>query len=55
LPVTGEYRQIRAFLTELSAEIPALALENVQFSRQNVSDAAVEARIRLALYLEQSS
>lgn len=55
LPVKGEYRQIRAFLTELSAEIPVLALENVQFSRQNVADAAVEARIRLALYLEQAS
>lgn len=55
LPVQGEYRQIRAFLSELSAEIPALALESVQFSRQNVGDAAVEARIRLALYLEQTS
>jgi len=55
LPVKGEYRQIRAFLTELSAEIPALALENVQFSRREVADAAVEARIRLALYLEQTS
>lgn len=55
LPVTGEYRQIRAFLSALSVEIPALALENVQFSRQNVADSAVEARIRLALYLEPSS
>lgn len=55
LPVKGEYRQIRAFLTELSVEIPALALENVQFSRRDVADAAVDARIRLALYLEQAS
>lgn len=55
LPVKGEYRQIRAFLSELSAEIPALALESVQFSRQSVADAEVEARIRLALYLEQAS
>jgi Tfp pilus assembly protein PilO len=55
LPVKGEYRQIRAFLTELSTEIPVLALENVQFTRRDIADATVEARIRLALYLEQAS
>ncbi|HEY0666468.1 MAG TPA: GspMb/PilO family protein [Gallionella sp.] len=55
LPVKGEYRQIRRFLAMLPAEIPVIALENVQFSRPNVADPAVEARIRLALYLEQES
>lgn len=55
LPVKGEYRQIRAFLAELSAEIPVIALENVQFSRQSVADSSVEARIRLVLYMEQAS
>jgi len=55
LPVKGEYPQIRRFLAALPAEIPIIALENVQLSRQNVSDSAVEARIRLTLYLEQAS
>lgn len=55
LPVTGEYRQIRRFLAALPAEIPVIALENVQFSRQNVADPFVDARIRLTLYLEQGS
>lgn len=55
LPVKGEYRQIRKFLAELPAEIPVIALENVQFSRESVADPAVEARIRLTLYLEQAS
>jgi Tfp pilus assembly protein PilO len=55
LPVKGEYRQIRRFLAALPAEIPIIALENVQFTRRNVADSAVEARIRLALYLEQAS
>jgi Tfp pilus assembly protein PilO len=55
LPVKGEYRQIRRFLAAMPAEIPIIALEDVQFSRQSVADPAVEARIRLALYLEQGS
>ena len=55
LPVKGEYPQIRRFLAALPAEIPIIALENVQFSRQNVADPVVEARIRLTLYLEQAS
>lgn len=55
LPVKGEYPQIRRFLAALPVEIPVIALENVQFSRQNVADPVVEARIRLTLYLEQAS
>jgi hypothetical protein len=54
LPVKGEYRQIRRFLAALPAEIPVIALENVQFSRLNIADPNVEAEIRLALYLEQT-
>lgn len=55
LPVKGEYLQIRRFLSALPAETPIIALENVQFARQNIADSTVEARIRLALYLEQAS
>ncbi|MDO8990571.1 MAG: type 4a pilus biogenesis protein PilO [Sideroxyarcus sp.] len=55
LPVNGEYRQIRRFLAALPAEIPIVALENVQFSRRKVADSNVEARIRLALFMGQSS
>lgn len=54
LPVKGGYPQIRGFLAALSTEIPIIALENVQFSRQHVADSAVEARIRLTLFLEQT-
>jgi hypothetical protein len=55
MPVRGDYRQIRRFLAAMPAEIPIIALEHVQFSRQSVADPHVEARIRLALYLEQGS
>jgi len=54
-PVKGEYQQIRSFLSALPGEIPIIALENVQFTRQNVADSTVEARIRLVLYLGQAS
>lgn len=54
LPVKGEYPRIRSFLAALPAETPIIALEHVQFSRQNIADSTVEARIRLALYLEQA-
>lgn len=55
LPVKGEYQKIRRFLAALPAEIPIIALENVQFSRQNVGDPGVAAQIKLTLYLEQTS
>jgi len=54
-PLKGEYPQIRKFLTDLSGALPVVALENVQFERQKVSDPNVEARIKLVLYLGQAS
>lgn len=55
LPVRGEYPQIRKFLAALPAEVPLVALEQVQFERQKIADPQVEAKIKLALYLEQGS
>ncbi len=55
LPVKGEYQKIRRFLAALPAEIPIIALENVQFSRQSVGDSGVAAQIKLTLYLERTS
>lgn len=55
LPVKGDYSQIRRFLSALPRETPVIALENVQFARRSIADATVEAQIRLALYLGQTS
>lgn len=55
LPVKGEYPQIRKFLAALPGEVPLMALEQVQFERQKIGDPQVEAKIKLALYLEQGS
>jgi Tfp pilus assembly protein PilO len=54
LRVKGEFPQIRKFLTDLPSVLPVVALENVQFERQKVADASVEAKIKLVLYLEQA-
>jgi len=53
LPLKGEYPQIRKYLDSLLAGIPIVALEHLQLERQKVGDPALEAKIRLALYLEQ--
>ena len=50
-PVKGEYLQIRKYLMALTASIPVLSLQQVQFKRQNIGDPVVEANIKLALYL----
>lgn len=53
LPVQGSYPQIRKFLVSLNTEMPVMALENVQFDRQHIADASVQAEIKLVLYLVQ--
>lgn len=55
LPVRGEYRQIRHFLTATGAALPIVSLEQVQFERQKVGDPEIDARIRLVLYLGQAT
>lgn len=55
LPVKSGYPQIRKYLNSLRAEIPILSMEHLQFERQKVGDQEVEAKIKLALYLEQES
>ncbi|WP_071323347.1 hypothetical protein [Janthinobacterium sp. 1_2014MBL_MicDiv] len=55
LPVHGSYPQVRAFLAQVLAKIPHLALQSVSFERQKVGDAMVEANIRLTLYLSENN
>lgn len=55
LPLKGGYAQIREFLAAMPKELPAMALETVQFERRNIADPEVEARLKLVLYLERSS
>jgi hypothetical protein len=55
LPVQGKYKQIRRYLSSLGSEIPNMALENVQFERKDVLDTNVQVKIKLLLYMVQSS
>lgn len=51
LPVRGSYRQVRAFVEELLVEVPAFALDGVEFKRDAVGDAALDAAIAFSLYV----
>lgn len=55
LPIKSEYPQIRKFLDELRAEMPIMALEQLQFERRKINDPVVDARVVLDLYLGQAS
>jgi hypothetical protein len=55
LPVRSTYPQIRKYLDTLHKEIPIMAMEHLQFERQKVNDSEVEAKIKLALYVERTS
>jgi hypothetical protein len=55
LPVTGNYPQIRKYLSMLVAEEPFMSLENVQFERKDVEDSELQAKIVLVLYMRQAS
>lgn len=50
LPVVAEYPQIREYLAALRAEMPFLALEHVEFRREKIGEAEVEAKIKLVLF-----
>ena len=51
LPVRGTYPQIRRFIDTAMAGQPALSLQSIHFERQKVEDPAVEAKIRLVMFL----
>lgn len=52
LPIKSEYPQLRKYLNALRAQIPIVSMEHLQFERQKVGNLEVEAKIKLALYLE---
>jgi hypothetical protein len=52
LPVAAPYSSIRGFIGDVLEQMPTAALEQLAFERRNFSDAAVEAQIRLTLYVE---
>lgn len=51
LPLTGSYQQIRRFIDMVLEQVPAAALNEVTLTRDSVSSAALEGRVRLTLYV----
>lgn len=51
LPVRGNYAQIRSFLENALIAIPVLSLDHVAFRRTRITEAAVEADVRMTLHL----
>ena len=52
LPLKGTYAQIRAFVSKALEEVPALALDDIDLKREAISSKALEARLKLTLFLE---
>lgn len=53
LPVAGGYGQLRRFIARSLSENPALALQALNFDRQSVNNARVDAQLRFTLYLQK--
>lgn len=55
LPVHGGYVQVRKFIQDVLAQIPTVALSDVDFRRAAIGDPNVDARIRFILYLREAA
>ncbi|MEI6319697.1 MAG: hypothetical protein WCS09_14355 [Pseudomonadota bacterium] len=51
LPVRGTYRQLRAFVEQALAQLPALALDGVEFRREAVGSTGLESVVEFSLYV----
>ena len=51
LPVKGSYDKVLRFCMMALAGIPFASLDEISFKRETIGDPAVEARLRLTLYL----
>ena len=51
LPVKGSYANIKNFVRRALRDVPSLALDGIALQRQNVGEAAIEAQIRLSIFL----
>lgn len=50
-PMTGEYPRIRAFLSRVLADHPAMALDQVNFQRDRIGETSLKAEVKLTLFL----
>jgi hypothetical protein len=55
LPVTADYRALRAFVAQALRELPALALEGVSLRRDDAKATQLEAKLRLVLFVARGA
>lgn len=55
LPVKGSYPQIRQFIAEVLEEAPLASIDDVSIRRDKIGQNSVEARIKISLYMKDSS
>lgn len=53
LPVKGRYPQIRAFMADALAAIPAMAISAIAIKRESINSEKLEARLEINLYLNK--
>jgi hypothetical protein len=51
LPIRGEYLSIRQFLSQSLVEVPYASLDKVEFQRQKITDATLDAQVRMTFFL----
>ena len=54
LPVRGAYPQIRRFIGQVLADVPAASLESIAFQRERSADGAVDAKVIFTLHLREA-
>lgn len=52
LPINGSYPQVRQFIENLLATVPAIALDNMRIERDTISDEVIAADLRFTVLLE---
>lgn len=52
IPVKAGYSPLRAFVKDVLADIPGLALEQFDLQRENIGSSEVDARLRFSLFLK---
>lgn len=52
LPARASYPQLRAWLADVMNALPAAALDEISFRRDDVGSASVETRVRLTLFMK---
>jgi Tfp pilus assembly protein PilO len=55
LPVTGQYPKIRIFIENVLDNIPALALADIQLTRENTLSTGIEAKLVFILFVKGES